>query len=160
MLLQKGFMLVSEAADLYATTKIEFLEFLLTKVGVRSGVLTGLGITASRAASVNKRFSKLVSETAPRIRERITARLASRRSVSISDISGNSIRAAMRRATKSHGLLKNTLLAAAAQARCVSSQMPDLRATPLVSCARGGRNLQDWLRGKLRDADRRGLTFL
>ena len=122
------------SADDYATLKslvpadtTALIDFHLTQVGVRSRVLTGLGITASRAASVNKRFTELVSETAPRIRERITARLASRRGVSISDISGNSIRAAMRRATKSHNLLKNTLLAAAAQTRCVSSQMPDLR---------------------------------
>ena len=52
-------------------------DFLLTKVGVDPAVLVELGVTPARAASVNLRFSELISVTALRIRERIRLRLAS-----------------------------------------------------------------------------------
>lgn len=102
------------------------LDFLLTKVGVEQSVLVSLGITETRSISVNKRFALLVSETAPRIRTRITHRLAAIRGIPPSDVSQDSVRAAMRRASKSHCLLKNSLLVAAGELRRVSVQMPEL----------------------------------
>jgi len=102
------------------------VDFLLTKVGAAPAVLASLGITPNRAASVNLRFHALVSETSPRIRERLTKSLALRLGVEDSDVSLSSVRAVMRRTSLSASLLKNSMLGAAARLRRVSSQMPEL----------------------------------
>lgn len=82
-------------------------DFLLTKVGLDPGVLAELSVTPARAASVNERFTELISDTWPRIRERIRFCLASINGILPSDgVTGNSMRAGMRRASKVHGLLK------------------------------------------------------
>jgi hypothetical protein len=103
------------------------LDFLLTKVGVDPAVLEKLGITERRAMSVNKRFGAFVSQTAPRIHERIQKRLAKQNGVAVGDVTVTSVRSMMRRAVRSAGLLKNTLLGAASRLRRVDLQMPELR---------------------------------
>jgi len=66
-------------------------DFLLTKVGLDPGVLAELSVTPARAASVNERFTELISDSWPRIRERIRFCLASINGILPSDVTGNSI---------------------------------------------------------------------
>ena len=83
---------------LMPTETSALFDFLLTKVDVDPAVLSSLNSACGIFASVNLRFSELISATLLRIRERIKLCLASINGILPSDVTGNSMRARIQRA--------------------------------------------------------------
>jgi len=127
-------------------------DFLLTKVGLDPDVLAELSVTPARAVSVNERFTELISDTWPRIRERIRFCLASINGILPSDVTGISIESwyAMRVNRAWPTKIPCLLLQARFEERNCSYVSQSSSNSP-ASCAHGGWYLQDWLQRKLRE---------
>jgi hypothetical protein len=127
-------------------------DFLLTKVGLDPGVLAELSVTPARAVSVNERFTELISDTWPRIRERIRFCLASINGILPSDVTGNSIESWY--ATRVNRAWPTKIPCLLMQARFEErncSYVSQSSSNSPASCAHGGWYLQDWLQRKLRE---------